>query len=99
MEMYELLGADFKFIFTAVAAEGLDSSWLNREITKKDVDLLKKLNERLGTNIAGEGGEFESQVLDCPLFKKRLVIQEAQVVKDGSLAARLVIKKAKLVNK
>jgi len=99
MEMYELLGAGFKFIFTAVAAEGLDASWLGREITKKDVDLLKKLNERLGTNIAGEGGEFESLVLDCPLFKKRLVIQDAEVVKEGSLAARLVIRKAKLVGK
>jgi diphthamide synthase (EF-2-diphthine--ammonia ligase) len=26
----------------------------------------------------GEGGEYESMVLDCPIFKKRLIVKEAE---------------------
>ncbi|MFA6461552.1 MAG: diphthine--ammonia ligase [Candidatus Woesearchaeota archaeon] len=99
VEMRELLANGFEIMFTAVAAEGLDRSWLNRSITTEDVDLLVKLKEKLGTNVAGEGGEFESLVLNCPLFKKRLVIEEAKIVEDNSCTARLLVKKAKLEDK
>ncbi len=69
LHMRRLLKDKFKFIFTKVAAEGLDNSWLNREITEKDIEELIKLNKKYGVNVAGEGGEFESFVIDCPLFK------------------------------
>ncbi|MBI4983651.1 diphthine--ammonia ligase [Candidatus Woesearchaeota archaeon] len=98
-EMQELLSNGFKFIFTGVAAEGLDKSWLNKVITKEDVETLKKLKDRLGINIAGEGGETESLVLDCPLFKKKLVIKKAEVFEESRNVARLVVKNAKLENK
>jgi len=68
LHMRRLLKDKFKFIFTKVAAEGLDNSWLNREIKEKDIDELVKLNKKYGVNVAGEGGEFESFVVDCPLF-------------------------------
>lgn len=67
--MHNLLKNGFKFIFTKVAAEGLNNSWLNREITEKDIDELIKLNKKYGVNVAGEGGEFETLVINCPLFK------------------------------
>lgn len=69
LHMRRLLKDKFKFIFTKVAAEGLDNSWLNREIKEKDIEELIKLNKKYGVNVAGEGGEFESFVIDCPLFK------------------------------
>ena len=70
MHMRRLIKDGFKFVFTAVAAEGLDKKyWLNREITEKDIDKLVQLHKKYGINVAGEGGEFESLVIDCPLFK------------------------------
>ncbi len=92
-EMQELLDLKFQFIFTAVAAEGLDKSWLNKVITQKD---LEKLNKVKGINLAGEGGEFESLVLDCPLFKKRLIVEEFEIKEESKNIARLMVKKAKL---
>jgi len=97
----------FEVIFTAVSAYGLDSSWLGRRIATADVDRLVALNEQLakygrhaaGLNIAGEGGEFESLVLDGPLFNKRLVIKESEIREDGEHTARLVVKKAVLEEK
>lgn len=72
MHMRRLIRDGFKFIFTSVAAEGLDNSWLNREITGKDIDKLVRLHNKHGINVAGEGGEFESLVVDCPLFRGRI---------------------------
>lgn len=52
-----------------------------------------------GLNIAGEGGEFESLVLDGPMFKKRLVIVASEIVEEDENTARLMVKAAKLVEK
>lgn len=72
--MLELLDNGFEFILTSVAAEGLDESWLGTIIDYNSLDKLKNLNKKFGINIAFEGGEAESLVIDCPIFKKRLEI-------------------------
>ena len=97
--MQELLGQGFKFIFTGVAAEGLDKSWLNQIVTEKEIEKLKELNRKLGLNIGGEGGETESLVVDCPLFKKRLVLDQVRIVEEDKRTARLVVEKAHLEKK
>lgn len=55
-ELNELLKNKFEFIMTSIAADGLDKSWLNKIITKKDVEKLKELNKKYGINMAFEGG-------------------------------------------
>ncbi len=89
---------EFEVVFSSVAARGLDSSWLGRRITETDIDRLVELNKKFGINIAGEGGEFESLVLDGPLFKKRLRIDGIEIIEEKN-AARMVVKKASLVDK
>lgn len=79
-----LLENKFEVIITAVAAEGLDESWLGRKIDEKAVSELIKISEKNKINIAGEGGEFETFVLDCPLFSKRIEIIEARKVWKGN---------------
>jgi len=80
-----LLENKFKVIITAVAAEGLDESWLGRLIDKKAVKELIEISKKNKINIAGEGGEFETFVLECPLFSKKIEIVEAHKEwKNGS---------------
>jgi len=74
--MEEIVDLGFRVMVTAVAAEGLDESWLGRIVDKKMIDELADLSERYGINPAFEGGEAESLVLDGPIFKKRLEIIE-----------------------
>ncbi len=95
-EMRELIKNNFTIILTSIAAQGLDESWLNKRITDKDIDKLTKIE---GINIAGEGGEFETLVLDCPLFNKKLEIKESTIIKKSEHVARLIIKKAELIDK
>jgi diphthine-ammonia ligase len=41
---------------------------------------LKKLNELYGAHICGEGGEYETFTLDCPLFGKRIVLDDTETI-------------------
>ncbi|MFC2133896.1 diphthine--ammonia ligase, partial [Bacteroidota bacterium] len=95
-EMREIINNNFEFILTSVAADGLDKSWLGRIITEEDVDALVKLNERIGINIAFEGGEAESLVLDCPMFEKKLIIKKSEKVMENKYTGRLKIINAEL---
>jgi len=74
--MEEIVDLGFRVMVTAVAAEGLDESWLGRIVDRKMIDELADLSEIYGINPAFEGGEAESLVLDGPIFKKRLEILE-----------------------
>jgi asparagine synthase (glutamine-hydrolysing) len=96
-EMKELIKQDYEIIFSSIAADGLNKSWLGRKITKKDVDNLVKLNEKIGLNIAGEGGEFESLVLNCPLFKKKIKILDSEIKMENEYTGKFLINKAKLI--
>lgn len=89
----------FEIVFSSVAAEGLDRSWLGRRITGDDVNRLLELDRTSGINVAGEGGEFESLVLDGPLFKKRIKIGDFEIIEESKNTARMVVKKASLVDK
>ena len=72
--MRKIVSLGFEVIISGVAAYGLDEKWLGRKIDDKCIDDLLKLNEKVGLNLAFEGGEAETLVLDGPIFKKRVKI-------------------------
>ncbi len=90
-EMRQIIDSGFEIVMTAVAAEGLDKKWLMRPLTQKDVDKLVELNKKYKINIAGEGGEFETLVLNCPLFRKKITIKNYEISEDDN-SARVIIK-------
>lgn len=94
----EIVKSGFEVIITSVAAEGFDESWLGRKIDEKCIEDLINLNKKYGISILGEGGEYESLVLDCPLFSRKIEITKAEKTwKDN--AGLMEVKDAKLVNK
>lgn len=97
-ELQLLLAEKFSVVFIRVAAEGLDSSWLGRRLDGETVKKLAQLQQRYGVHPAGEGGEYESLVLDAPLFREKLVLTDTEIIKDGSNAT-LRIKGVKTVPK
>ena len=48
---------------------------------------------------AGEGGEFESLVLDCPLFTQKVVLDQVDIIEENKNTARVLIQKTHLVKK
>lgn len=75
----ELVENGFKAIVVGVAAYPLGKEWLGREIDAGVIDELLGLREEYKINPAGEGGEFETLVLDCPLFSSPLTINEQKI--------------------
>jgi predicted ATP pyrophosphatase (TIGR00289 family) len=72
----EQVNAGFHSIIVGVFAQGFDETWLGRPIDEETINVLVNLRNKYGINMAGEGGEFETLVLNGPLFQKRLVLDE-----------------------
>ncbi|MEM2412868.1 MAG: TIGR00289 family protein, partial [Candidatus Bathyarchaeia archaeon] len=94
----EILNLKFEVIITGVYAHGFSKEWLGRKIDTETVDALMDLNRRFGVSPVGEGGEYETLVLDAPFFTKRLKIVEAEIVWKGQ-SGHLLIKRAELMDK
>lgn len=93
-----LVKSGFKVIISGVFAYPLGKEWLGRELDRKMIAELAKLQEKYKINPSGEGGEIETTVLDCPLFRKRLKILEAEKEWKGD-SGIFRIKKAELVGR
>lgn len=74
-----------------VAAAGMDESWLGRRFDEVIEDL-KALHRKYRIHIAGEGGEYETLVLDAPYYKKRINLIETEKVWMGDHGVLKVIR-------
>ncbi len=81
--MNDLLDSDFIFIMITVSSDGLDDTWLGKEIIKSDIDTLKNLSVKFGFNLNFEGGEAETFVVNCPLFSNSIKINKSKKIWDG----------------
>jgi diphthine-ammonia ligase len=90
-------GLDIRLVH--LAAESLSPDLLGRRL---DPALLTDLEGRgrsgPGVHVAGEGGEYETLVVDAPFFHERIEIDLAEREITGS-TARLAVRKAHLVAK
>ncbi|XP_059437744.1 diphthine--ammonia ligase isoform X3 [Corylus avellana] len=85
--LQEMMTNGIVAITVKVAAMGLDP----RKHLGKDIGFLKsylhKLKELYGINVCGEGGEYETLTLDCPLFLNcRIVLDGFKIVMHSSEA-------------
>lgn len=87
MDQYKLMGElmeeGFECVIVSVAAMGFDDSWLGRKIDEGCLSELKELYDRYRINMAGEGGEYESIVLDGPIYDYGFQIVKAEKTWDG----------------
>jgi diphthine-ammonia ligase len=65
-----------------VSAMGLNQHWLGRKLDPQAVEALIDLNRRYGIHICGEGGEYETLVLNAPFFRSRIEILDAETIWD-----------------
>jgi len=70
-----MLEAGFEIRIVQVAAAGLDASWLGRRLDRDAFAELERLNDRYGVHLLGEGGEFETLVVDGPHMDRRIALE------------------------
>ena len=64
----EITYSGFKFKVVLTAAEGIDQ-WYTKVIDENNVNSFIKDLKKARANVSGEGGEYETLVIDSPLFK------------------------------
>ncbi|MDY6776815.1 MAG: diphthine--ammonia ligase [Candidatus Nanohaloarchaea archaeon] len=67
-----LVREGFEVKVTEVKARGLDEEWEGRTLDRDAVEELVELSEEHGFQPAGEGGGFETVVVDGPMFSRRI---------------------------
>ncbi|MCO5549609.1 hypothetical protein L7F22_003082 [Adiantum nelumboides] len=78
----EMCFANMQSIIIKVAGAGLEQDDLGKTL-KQMRTKLHKLNGLYGAHICGEGGEYETFTLDCPLFKRKIVLDKTTIVTHG----------------
>lgn len=79
MMMDQMLDAGIRAVIVGCFAEGLDESWLGREIDREAVAELKELRKKYGISIMGEGGEYESMTVWSPMHTREIRIDSSEV--------------------
>jgi predicted ATP pyrophosphatase (TIGR00289 family) len=94
----EIVSLKMETIIVGVYAHGFDQTWLGRRIDEKTISDLVELNRRFQVSLVGEGGEYETLVLDAPFFKKRIELVETERIWEKTSGC-LDVKKAVLIDK
>ncbi|KAK1768318.1 adenine nucleotide alpha hydrolases-like protein [Phialemonium atrogriseum] len=102
----DMAGAGLEARVVKVASGGLDESFLWEDVAGPEGRArVRRAMRRFGSEgaVLGEGGEFETLVVDGPgdLFRRRIVIPEAgrRVVREGGGSAWLSIRGARVEEK
>jgi predicted ATP pyrophosphatase (TIGR00289 family) len=94
----EIIDLGFEVVIVGVYAYGFDASWLGRKIDSKTLKDLIELSKKYGISPVGDGGEYETLVLDTPIFKKKIQLLQTKKIWENQ-SGHLLVEKAKLTNK
>jgi uncharacterized protein (TIGR00290 family) len=89
-----MIDAGFDIRIIQVAAAGLDAEWLGRRLDHAALDELLALAAEVGLHPLGEGGEYETLVVDGPHMARPIRITGEPTFTAG--AGRLAISDAQL---
>jgi uncharacterized protein (TIGR00290 family) len=89
---------NFEVVIVGVYAYGFDHTWLGRKLSQKTINDLAELGRKYHISLVGEGGEYETLVLDAPFFKKRIQLLQTEKIWENH-SGYLLVKKTKLVAK
>ena len=95
----DLISKKFNVIISSIACDGLTKDFLGKKIDTDMIQKLSDLNKKIGINVAGEGGEYETLVVDCPMFKKKIVIEDSMTVMENENTGNYIVKKIRLEEK
>ncbi len=95
MLLRDMVDAGIEAMIVNVSAEGLGNEWLGRMLDAEVIESLEMLSASRGVNPSGEGGEYETLVIDSPMHDSCLEILDAEreITRDGG---RFTVKKARL---
>lgn len=94
----KMLDRGYEILISQVASDGL-MKWLGKVITKDNFEELAKDSFKYGFHVGFEGGYADTFVLNAPLFKQKIIIENMEINKEDDYCGHVVIKKLNMVNK
>ena len=94
----ELVKLKMETIIVGVYAYGFTANWLGRKIDEAAINDLVQLSKNFQVSLVGEGGEYETLVLDASFFNKKIQLTETEKIWENQ-SGYLHIKKAVLIQK
>ena len=86
-----ILGYGFKALVTRLAVYPFEERFLGRFVDREFIEYLRKV----GANVSGEGGEYETLVTWMPMFKRELkILKYSKIV--GESEGEIVVERAEL---
>jgi len=76
--MERLIASGFSIIVTGVFSAPFGADWLGRKIDRAALADLRRYAKSDRITLTGEGGEYETLVLDAPFFRQRIEICETE---------------------
>jgi ABC transporter with metal-binding/Fe-S-binding domain ATP-binding protein len=80
------INSGMEIYFSSVSAEGLSLDLVGRKLDKNMLNHLIELRKRYKINISGEGGEYETVVLNAPFFKYRINVIKSNMIIESNRA-------------
>jgi diphthine-ammonia ligase len=97
--VHEEISAGLDIRLVHLAAESLTEDLLGKRLDRPLLEeLARRGREVRPVHVAGEGGEYESLVVDAPFFSQRIELDRVRRVSTAS-TSRLVVEEAHLVPK
>ena len=96
--MEQMLNKGYEIMITQIASDGL-KEWLGKKITKENFPQLKKDSVKYGFHIGFEGGYADTLVADCPLFTKRMLVEDMSVIFDDNYCGHVEIDRYRMESK
>lgn len=97
--MQEMIKKGYKFMITQIASYGLNKEWLGRVLDRATMDELFERSKVFGFHAGGEGGYYDTLVLDGPIFSKKLEIESFSKEMESENCGHVVVTKSKIVDK
>tara|TARA_Y100000310_G_scaffold276112_1_gene293046 strand:+ start:1082 stop:1780 length:699 start_codon:yes stop_codon:yes gene_type:complete len=94
----KMIEKGYKILISQVASDGL-KNWLGKYISKDNFDQFKSESQKYGFHVGGEGGYFDTLIVDAPYFTQKLEIEEFKTVMDDEYCGHIELTKFKLVPK
>lgn len=94
----KMLDKGYEIMITQVASDGL-MPWLGRTLTKENFKDLKEDSINFKFHIGFEGGYADTLVLDGPIFKKKLQVEDFKRVVEDNYSGHVKIEKLKILDK
>ena len=94
----DMIDRGYEIIITQIASDGL-KNWIGKSLNKENFNSFVRDSVKYGFHVGGEGGYYDSFVVDGPIFNQKLEILSSKKVMESDYNGYVLINNFKIINK